>query len=118
MALLAVNKDGTELISDFDLYRNGTRKKYMNCDPAKCDKCWSSRLRCKKDENGKMYRLEIYSDPPRMDREKAIEALSFWDNFEFDPDCNKLDFTVVLPKGSIKKLTGREMTWADDPVEI
>lgn len=25
---------------------------------------------------------------------------------------------VILPKGSIKKLIGREMKWSDDPVEI
>lgn len=30
------------------------------------------------------------------------------------------DFThwVYLPKGSIKKLIGRELTWDDEPVEI
>ena len=25
---------------------------------------------------------------------------------------------VLLPKGSIKKLLGKELTWDDDPVEI
>lgn len=25
---------------------------------------------------------------------------------------------LVLPKGSIKKLIGRELTWLDEPVEI
>lgn len=25
---------------------------------------------------------------------------------------------VELPKGSIKKLIGRELTWADEPVEL
>ena len=49
---------------------------------------------------------------------KAIDLLSFWDNFEFDPDGNKLDFIVSLPKGSIKKLIGRELTWEDEPYEF
>lgn len=53
-----------------------------------------------------------------MDRGKAIEVLSFWDNFEFDSDGNKLDYLVVLPKGSIKKLIGRDLTWEDEPVEL
>lgn len=25
---------------------------------------------------------------------------------------------VILPKGSIKKLIGRELSWSDDPVEL
>ena len=53
-----------------------------------------------------------------MNREEAIEVLSFWDTFEFDSDGNKLDYLVVLPKGSIKKLMGRELTWEDEPVEL
>lgn len=28
------------------------------------------------------------------------------------------DFGVVLPKGSIKKLIGRELSWEDNPVEL
>ena len=39
MALLAVNKNGMEIISDYDLYRNGYRKKYKTCDLSKCAKC-------------------------------------------------------------------------------
>ena len=26
--------------------------------------------------------------------------------------------SVILPKGSIKKLIGRELTWSDEPVEL
>lgn len=28
------------------------------------------------------------------------------------------DYYVNLPKGSIKKLIGRELTWDDEPVEL
>lgn len=33
MAYLAVNKDGTEIISDYSLYRSGYYKRYKKCDP-------------------------------------------------------------------------------------
>ena len=35
------------------------------------------------------------------------------DNFEFDADCNRLDYKVILPKCSIQKLIGHELTWND-----
>lgn len=115
MAYLAVNKDGTEIISEYSLYRNGYYNRYKKCDPVKCDKCLYEMLSCKIDKDGKRYSEEIYNSPPEMNREKAIEVLSFWDNFEFDADCNRLDYIVILPKGSIQKLIGRELTWNDEP---
>ncbi len=119
MAILAVNKDGTELISDRPIYRNGNRRRYMRCDPLKCKRCiYNSRLFCKTDENGKRYKSEHYSEPPQMTKSKAIESLHFWDNFEHDPDCNRLDYTIELPKGTIKKLIGRDMSWEDEPIEL
>ena len=118
MAYLAVDKDGTEMISDYSLYRSGYYRKYKKCDPALCDKCVSNRVTCKVDRDGKRYSVRSYTSPPEMNREEAIEVLSFWDTFEFDSDGNKLDYLVVLPKGSIKKLMGRELTWEDEPVEL
>lgn len=32
-------------------------------------------------------------------------------------DCD-IDSQIELPKGSIAKLIGRELTWSDEPVEI
>ena len=29
-----------------------------------------------------------------------------------------VDIGIVLPKGTIKKLIGRELTWEDNPVEL
>lgn len=46
MAYLAVNKDGTEIISDYSLYRSGYYKRYKKCDPVLCDKCASNRIIC------------------------------------------------------------------------
>lgn len=28
------------------------------------------------------------------------------------------DYSIILPKGTIKKLIGRDLTWEDEPVEI
>lgn len=118
MAYLAVNKDGTEIISDYSLYRSGYYKRYKKCDPVLCDKCASNGISCIVDGDGKRYSIATYNSPFKMDRGKAIEVLSFWDNFEFDSDGNKLDYIVILPKGSIKKLIGRELTWEDELVEL
>lgn len=40
---------------------------------------------------------------------EQIRGFDFWFNF----DCN-----IELPKGSIKKLIGKELTWDDEPFEI
>ena len=32
--------------------------------------------------------------------------------------CIEDSYYIYLPKGSIKKLIGRELTWEDDPVEL
>lgn len=33
-------------------------------------------------------------------------------------EIERFEETVNLPKGSIKKLIGRELSWSDSPVEI
>lgn len=35
-----------------------------------------------------------------------------------NPDEGTQDVSVALPKGSIKKLIGRELNWNDEPVEL
>lgn len=43
-------------------------------------------------------------------------------NFYWIMDCDKhgefIGESVELPKGSVKKLIGRDLTWDDEPVEI
>lgn len=46
--------------------------------------------------------------PLRFYTKKHI--VDFW--FVKDDTC------VVLPKGTIKKLIGRDMTWTDEPIEL
>lgn len=43
----------------------------------------------------------------------SINSESYYFNFRRGDDKS-----FVLPKGSIRKLIGRELTWEDDPVEI
>lgn len=74
MAYLAVDKDGTEMISDYSLYRSGYYRKYKKCDPALCDKCVSNRVTCKVDRDGKRYSVRSYTSPPEMNRESEVIA--------------------------------------------
>lgn len=117
MAWLAVNKDGTEIISSQKLFRNGTRIIYMSCYPENCKNCIKIYYACKKDENGKRFQILEYDEPPVMEKSEAIKKLSYWDNYEQIESYYKVDYTVKLPKGSIKKLIGRELSWEDNPVE-
>lgn len=54
------------------------------------------------DKNGEE---TIYEEAPIRDD-------GFWDPSFHDPSF------VELPKGSIAKLIGRELTWEDEPVEL
>lgn len=60
------------------------------------------------DKNGDEY---VYSCKP------IRETSSYWGK-----DCDKhgedIGEAVKLPRGSIKKLIGRELTWEDEPVEL
>ena len=86
MAVVAVNKDGTEVIGD-------------------------SLVRCRLNK----YRwLESISDYSSLNKENT----DFWAYIYNDPDEGYADIAIELPKGSIKKLIGRELTWDDEPVEL
>lgn len=44
-----------------------------------------------------------------------------WDYSEeiwVESECGSVSLTIMLPKGSIYKLIGRELTWSDEPVEF
>lgn len=42
----------------------------------------------------------------------------FWMSLYNDPDDGWRNIAIKLPKGTIKKLIGRELTWEDEPVEL
>lgn len=86
MALVAVNKNGTEVIAD-----NLVRGYYT--------------------KNGS---LILKGDYFNMDESK----FTHWIAPYYNPDEGCEDIAVGLPKGSIKKLIGRELTWDDEPVEL
>lgn len=41
-----------------------------------------------------------------------------WADMEDVCVCGLVDMTLILRKGSIYKLIGRELTWEDEPVEL
>lgn len=61
--------------------------------------------------------------------EKPVRKKDFWhpsvigqtytlNDWGDEEDEDLYDDWVVLPKGSIKKLIGRELSWEDEPVEL
>nr|DAF67739.1 MAG TPA: hypothetical protein [Caudoviricetes sp.] len=86
MAVVAVNKDGTEVIGD-------------------------SLVRCRFDKHD-------WLDPITDHNRLTKEDMSFWVDLYDDSDGYYVNTSVELPKGSIKKLTGKELTWNDEPIEL
>lgn len=44
-------------------------------------------------------------------------TINYWADEQFLGE-GYYDSDIPLPKGTIKKLTGRELTWEDEPVEL
>lgn len=42
----------------------------------------------------------------------------FWCDIFNDSQLGAMNASITLPKGTIKKLIGRELTWEDEPVEL
>lgn len=59
------------------------------------------------DGKGKSVGIEYWKDM------HSISDMSYFRNISTADDKS-----FVLPKGSIRKLIGRELTWKDDPIEI
>lgn len=62
--------------------------------------------------------------PFRTDLYKSICKLIYklWEpEYWSDEDSSEYgneDTGIILPKGSIKKLTGKDLTWNDEPIEL
>lgn len=41
-----------------------------------------------------------------------------WCDCYYNPDEGPENHAIQLPKGSIKKLIGKELTWNDEPIEL
>ena len=48
----------------------------------------------------------------------STEPYQDWEDFKWCIENLPESNAVELPKGSIKKLIGRELTWNDEPVEL
>lgn len=91
MIWLAVNKDGTEIISECELRRFIDKLHETNRMDYSC--------RC----------VDFENPNPHWTPKLKVEDT---------PKFGKLIAILKLPKGTIKKLIGRELTWDDEPVKI
>lgn len=59
----------------------------------------------------------IFEEKPERDEDvwQYLVEMSVWND---DPEQDYHEYGIALPKGSIKKLIGRELSWKDEPVEI
>lgn len=48
---------------------------------------------------------------------KPILRVGFWWD-EVVTEDDSYDTEIILPKGTIKKLIGRDLTWEDNPIEL
>lgn len=67
-------------------------------------------VRCKLDKHHWLIPSGIY----KLDKTQT----HFWGSIYDNPDEGFEDIALELPKGSIQKLIGRELTWDDEPVEL
>ena len=49
---------------------------------------------------------------------KGYDKYGYWDSEYWDSEYSDIGGRVLIPKGSIKKLIGRELSWDDEPVEL
>ena len=56
----------------------------------------------------------IYDNMPERNND-------MWEDIDYRV-CGEIEYEyetgIILPKGSIKKLIGRDLTWSDEPVEL
>ena len=64
------------------------------------------------------YGLEamFHNCPERMENRYWQDNIVYWE-IRGHTTCAD-DYSIILPKGTIKKLIGRELTWEDEPVEL
>lgn len=86
MAVVAVNKNGTEVIGD-------------------------NLVRCRLNDHR-------WLEPCTEYRYLNKENTDFWACIYDNPDEGFEDIAIELPKGSILKLTGKELSWNDEPIEL
>lgn len=105
MGYLCVNRDGQEMICQNEPTRWGYIRIETTSPWGTLDK-----------KSGKRYEIrEAHSYELRL---LKPEELSYWEDMEMIEMGTPVYYTINLPKGSIYKLIGRELSWEDDPIEI
>ena len=65
--------------------------------------------------------VDAYSDE-YIFQNKPTRDGSWWVDYIYEPRGRILEYhhnsDIRLPKGSIKKLIGRDLTWQDEPIEL
>lgn len=90
MALLAICKNGREVIGD-----NLVRGYYT--------------------KNGSLIlEGDYFSNSPLMNKDNFTDWISPY----YNPDEGCEDIAIELPRGTIRNLTGRELTWNDEPIKL
>ncbi len=110
MSWIAVNKDGSEVISRNPLQRVGmchnwgsTRKEIPFIDAIEDNRDYV-------EIKGTEYRWSSWIEVDEYGRDLYGE----WGYI----DTNLTELQTELPKGTIEKLIGRVMSWEDEPIEI
>ena len=58
----------------------------------------------------------FHNRPTRKENKYWQDDEVYWEARKYTT-CAE-DYSIVLPKGTIKKLIGRDMTWKDEPVNL
>lgn len=49
---------------------------------------------------------------------KPVMNGKYWHDWQITIEMETFDSLIPLPKGSIKKLIGKDLTWEDNPIEL
>lgn len=69
-----------------------------------------------KDGSETIFAFRPYRKDPDISRCKLWEP-EYWSD-ENSSEYDNEDTGIILPKGSIKKLTGKDLTWNDESIEL
>ena len=97
MAWVAVNLDGTEVISQVEIERNSEIYKIK-------DRIWTIREEIDFENGAREWLIYVSKDEYRRNG----SSFGYF---------NK-NSIIKLPQGTIEKIIGRVLTWDDEPVEI
>ena len=60
----------------------------------------------------------IFHKKPIRDNHIWIDKDTYDEVRQYAPSINADDYSILLPKGTIKRLLGYELTWNDEPINL